>query len=172
MARATTKKDLLIATEENYQELLELIDSLTPEQQEMNFLFEDRDKNVRDVLAHVYEWQEMMRIWYEVGMSGEKPEMPAPGYTWKTTAALNAVIWEKYQDTTLETIRTMLAESHQSIVDLIEKHTNEELYQAKYYKWTNTTTLGAYFVSSGPSHYDWAMKKIKKQRRLLKQVQK
>ena len=44
---------------------------------------------------------------------------------------------------------------------LIEKFTNEELFEKKNFDWTGTSTLGAYCVSATSSHYDWAMKKIK-----------
>lgn len=36
------------------------------------------------------------------------------------------------------------------------------------YAWTKTTTLGAYFVSSTSSHYDWAMKKLRRHTHLLR----
>jgi hypothetical protein len=38
---------------------------------------------------------------------------------------------------------------------------DEELFEKKHFSWTGTTSVGAYCISAGPSHYDWAMKKIK-----------
>ena len=35
------------------------------------------------------------------------------------------------------------------------------LFTKKYYNWMGTTDLGAYFVSTCSSHYEWAIKKIK-----------
>ncbi len=40
---------------------------------------------------------------------------------------------------------------------------NEELFTKQYFSWTGTSSLGAYFISATSSHYDWAMKKLKKQ---------
>ena len=34
--------------------------------------------------------------------------------------------------------------------------------EKKKYKWTGSTSLGAYLVSATSSHYDWAYKLIKK----------
>lgn len=168
MARPTTKTDLLRMAEENYAALMDLVNSFSDAEREGTFPFEDRDRNVRDVLAHLYEWQVMMEIWYTDGMAGKTPVTPAPGYTWKTTPELNQVIWQKYQDTTLAEIEKMLAASHKKMLTMIEKHTNEELFARKQYGWTKTTTLGAYFVSATSSHYDWAIKKLKKYKRSLK----
>ena len=39
--------------------------------------------------------------WYATGMKGQKPDMPAKGYKWKDTAALNKRINAIYSDTKL-----------------------------------------------------------------------
>jgi hypothetical protein len=44
---------------------------------------------------------------------------------------------------------------------LIESLSNEELFEKKHFPWTGTSNVGAYCVSAAPSHYDWAVKKIK-----------
>ena len=62
---------------------------------------EERDKNFRDVLMHLYEWHAMLERWYVEGMSGDKPFMLAPGYKWRDLDKLNYKIWETYQDVTL-----------------------------------------------------------------------
>ncbi|MBF4806573.1 MAG: ClbS/DfsB family four-helix bundle protein, partial [Pseudoleptotrichia goodfellowii] len=54
MARPTTKKDLCEAAETQFQKLENLIDGMSEEEQKGTFLFEDRDKNLRDVLIHLY----------------------------------------------------------------------------------------------------------------------
>ena len=55
----------------------------------------------------------------------------------------------------------MLHASHKKVMDMIEKLTNEELFETKHFAWTGNSTLGAYCVSATSSHYDWATKKIK-----------
>ena len=168
MARPVTKDELLALSSKNYHKLTELIDSLSKEEQEMKFPFEDRDKNIRDVLGHLHEWHLMMIEWYTAGMKGENPVIPAEGYTWKTLPGLNAVIWKKYQNVSLKDARKKLNNSHIEIEALIKSHTNDELFTKKLYPWTKTTSLGSYFISSTSSHYDWALKKIQKFTKSLK----
>lgn len=167
MARPTNKQQLLDLSDSNYAKLQILIDSLPPEALTGAFPFDDRDRNVRDVLAHLHEWHLMMEEWYRVGMSGEKPVIPGEGYTWKTLPALNKKVWEKYQSIDLHTIREALEDSHQRLTDLINSHADEELFEKKRYPWTGTTSLGAYLISSTSSHYDWALKKLRKYQRSL-----
>lgn len=169
MARPTTKKDLLEAAEHEYTVLLNDIDSLTDHQQHQSFEFEDRDKNVRDVLAHLYHWHTMMESWYQIGtVQGEMPLVPGEGYTWRTLPQMNLKIWEAYQDVTLEDIRQKLNGTHVMMLEHIKNHTNEELFSKGVYPWTKSSTLGAYFVSNTASHYVWAQKKIRKHRKLVK----
>lgn len=165
MARPQSKTDLLSQSELNYTKLARFINELTLEEQERAFPEGTLNRNIRDVLAHLHAWHLMMNDWYTVGMTGEKPEIPAKGYTWKTTPDLNTEIQKRYTDTPLDEIKQKLELSHQTMLTLIETHSDEELFEKKRYKWTGSTSLGAYFISATSSHYDWALKLIKKCRK-------
>ena len=162
MPRPTTKNELIAAATSGYTKLNALIESLPPEKLEASFGFEDRDRNVRDVVMHLVAWHQMMRRWYDEGMAGDKPAIPGEGYTWQTLPALNQVIWEQAQQTPLHQARAELANTHEAMLALIAAHSDEELFTKKRYHWTGTTSLGAYLISSTSSHYDWAMKKLRK----------
>ena len=169
MPRPTTKPDLIEAANAQFSNLWKLIDSMSDEEQAAAFLFDDRDKNLRDVLVHLYEWHRMVERWHRIGtLEGGMPDVPGKGYTWKTLPDLNLEIWKKHQDVQLDSAKKMLIESHGMIIALIETHTNDELFSKSVYKWTKSSTLGAYFVSCTSSHYDWAMKKIKKHLKLYR----
>ena len=162
MPRPKTKDELLDLSQDNFQKLNEFIDGLDAAKRRSEFPPGTMNRNICDVLAHLHEWHLMMLSWYEVGMSGEKPEMPAKGYTWNTTPDLNRVIWERYKNSDFDDIRGRLNKSHDKTMDIISSHTNDELFEKKRYKWTGSTSVGQYFVSATSSHYDWALKLIKK----------
>ena len=162
MPRPKTKTELLELSQKNYDQLNRLIDALSAEEQIKPFPRGTMNRNIRDVLAHLHHWHLLFLDWYQAGMKGEKPAMPAAGYSWKTTPQLNQKIWEDYQKVDLEEIRTRFSKSHTQVFRLIKKHTHEELFEKKQYHWTGTTSLGAYLVSATSSHYDWGFKLIKK----------
>lgn len=162
MPKPTTKTALWTANTEAFTGLRDLLASLSKTQLESEFPFSHRDRNVRDVLAHLYEWQQMLFGWYQVGMAGGTPVMPAPGFTWQTTPALNQQIWLRYQTVTLADVRKKLNRSHIKLQKLIEKHSNEELFTKRHFPWTGSTSLGAYLTSAGWSHYNWALKLLRK----------
>ena len=162
MARPANKEQLLYLSQHNYQQLLDFIRALPDADKNRAFPAGTLNRNIRDVLAHLHHWHLMLLDWYAIGMSGQKPDMPAKGYTWSMTPALNQWIWAQYQTTSLPEIQRMLHESHGNIQRLMEAHSNEELFEKKKYEWTGTTSLGSYLVSASSSHYDWALKLVKK----------
>jgi len=166
MSRPTDKSSLLAVSEGNFQKLLQQIHDL--ENPDFHFPENMLNRNVRDVLAHLHQWHLMLLDWYNVGMTGEKPQIPAPGYTWKTLPDLNRKIRDQYDNLALETAMEKLKDSHEKVMNLIRKHSSEALFEKKRYGWTGTTSLGAYLISSTSSHYDWAFKLIRRAERQKK----
>lgn len=165
MARPKNKEELLALSTANFNKLHTFIDALPAEEQQWEFPVGTMNRNIRDLLAHLHHWHLMMLDWYTVGMRGEKPHMPAKGYTWKDAPALNRKIWEKYTDADLDTVKGLCQSSYADLQAVINKHSNEELFTKKRYPWTGSTSLGSYLVSATSSHYDWALKFIKKARK-------
>ncbi|MDR3037729.1 MAG: ClbS/DfsB family four-helix bundle protein [Candidatus Adiutrix sp.] len=180
MSRATTKQDLIEAATAQFDKLGKTIDSMTEKEQTAIFRFGadflqkrkeahwGRDKNLRDVLVHLYEWHKLLLNWVKANQAGiSKPFIPEP-YNWKTYPQMNVGFWEKHQNTRYSQAQIMLKESHAEVTALIETFSNEELFSKNHFSWTGTSTLGSYCVSATASHYDWAMKKIKQHLKTLK----
>ncbi len=162
MARPTTKTNLLEAATEEFVKLWQLIDSMSEHEQNATFLFEDRDKNLRDILIHLYEWHQLLLNWAHANRCGEsRPFLPEP-YNWKTYPQMNIGFWEKHQNTSYAASKEMLQQSHNEVIQLISSFSNDELFEKKHFSWTGTTSFGSYCVSATSSHYDWAIQKIKK----------
>ena len=171
MVRPQTKENLMIAAKENFEKLNTLILKMSDKELTTPFDFSKdekkkeahwkRDKNLRDVLIHLYEWHQLILNWVESNQKGEeKPFIPQP-YNWRTYGGMNVEFWKKHQNTSLEDATKALQKSHKEVLKLAENFTNEELFSKKVYKWVGGSTLGSYFVSATSSHYDWAMKKLK-----------
>lgn len=171
MGRPTTKNDLLTAANANYEKLNSLISELTAKELSTPFDFSNdvkkkeahwkRDKNLRDVLIHLYEWHQLLLNWVQSNQNGDsEPFIPKP-YNWKTYGDMNVEFFHKHQSTPLEDAKRMLRDSHTEVIKLAETFSNEDLFTKGVYKWVGGSTLGSYFVSVTASHYDWAIKKLK-----------
>lgn len=180
MPRAKTKDELLKSSKTNFEKLWTFIDSMSQKELETEFNFFDdekkkeahwkRDKNLRDVLVHLYEWHRLTMIWIYSNQQGmQKDFLPKP-YTWKTYGAMNEEFFKKHQKTSLYEAKDMLNKSHIEIMELINKFNNEQLFNKNVFTWTNTTTLGSYLVSSTSSHYEWALKKLKAHRKKVEKL--
>ena len=162
MPRPKNREELISLSSENFIKLFELINSFTEKQQRAEYIFDNnRDKNIRDILVHLHHWHLMMMEWYEVGMAGGNPEKPAKGYTFKDTPKLNAKIWKMYQNTDYETSIELVNSSFEKLQSIIKSHSDEELFEKKRYKWTGSTSMGSYLISSTSSPYDWTMKLLR-----------
>ena len=104
----------------------------------------------------------MFLDWYHIGMKGEKPNMPKKGYTWKTLPELNKSIQKQYSGVNLEKAIRLLEDSFQQVQNIISKHSNQDLFEKKKYRWTGSTSLAAYLILNTSSHYSWAIKLIKR----------
>lgn len=167
MARATNKTELQLAAKENFDKLFAIIDSLSLNEQEAIFPFEDRDRNIRDILIHLYEWHKLLLNWINQNLAGvPTPFLPEP-YNWKTYPAMNVSLWEKHQLTPYAEALELVKNSHNQVMLLVSEFSDSQLFTKKHYPWTGTTNLGSYCVSSTSSHYDWAIKKIKKYKKTL-----
>lgn len=171
MSRPVAKAELMAAAAENYQKLNILVSKLTEKELSTAFDFSGdekkkeahwkRDKNLRDVFIHLYEWHQLLLNWVHSNQSGEeKPFIPQP-YNWKTYGNMNVEFWEKHQGTSLEEAKSMVEKSHNDVLRLADTFSNEELFSRGVYKWAGGSPLGSYFVSVTASHYDWAVKKLK-----------
>ena len=171
MVRPQTKEDLLIAANENYEKLNGLIEKMSDKELTTPFDFSKdekkkeahwkRDKNLRDVLIHLYEWHQLILKWVHSNQNGEEKSFIPKPYNWRTYGDMNVEFWKKHQNTSLEDATKALQKSHKEVLKLAENFTNEELFSKKVYKWVGGSTLGSYFVSATSSHYDWAIKKLK-----------
>jgi hypothetical protein len=161
MARATTKQELIAAADGGFKKLWTLIDALPEDKQNATFAFEDRDRNIRDVLVHLYEWHRLLLKWIRSNHAGNTVNFLPEPYNWKTYPQMNVEFWKQHQSTPLEQAKADLKASHREVMQLIPAFSDEELFTKKYFPWTGTTNLGSYCISATSSHYDWAMKKIR-----------
>ncbi len=171
MGRPKSKNDLIAAAENNYEKLIKLISDLSVTELTITFDFSRdekkreahwmRDKNLRDIMIHIYEWHQLLLTWVQANLQGtNKAFLPEP-YNWKTYGEMNVEFWKKHQNTSLEKATKLAQKSHDDVLNLANRFSNEDLFTKDVYQWVGGSTLGSYFISTTASHYDWASKKLK-----------
>ena len=140
--------------------LEELLATLTPEQMSQPKMI--GEWAIKDVLAHLSEWERMVVQWYETGKKGKTPAVPSAEYNWGQLPALNHATFLKYRDAPLTEIQKTFKASYKKILKTIKSIPEKELFTRKIYPWTNNNLLAAYFISATSSHYRWARTIIRK----------
>lgn len=160
MSKPTTKKEIIETAQKERAALEEFLATLMPEQiTQPNMIGEWA---IKDVLAHLFEWEGMVMQWYETGKKGKIPAVPSAEYNWGQLPALNHIIFLKHHDKPLAEILKTFKASYKKIIKVIEGIPEKELFTRKVYPWTNNNLLAAYFVSATSSHYRWARTTIRK----------
>jgi hypothetical protein len=118
--------------------------------------------SVKDILAHLVEWEQMFLGWYRAGQQGQVPHTPAPGYKWNQLAALNLAIYERYRANSAEEVLGWFECSFRAIFQTVEEMTEAELLATDCYAWTNKHMLLGWVEANTSKHYAWARTMIRK----------
>jgi len=160
MPKPTNKQELLDEAEKEYEALKKQVAEFTPEEMVRPGVI--GVWSIKDILAHLLEWQRMYMGWYEAGLRGEKPATPAKGYNWSELPALNQDIYERYKDAKLDNVKNQLETSHRHMLDVAGSLSEDELFTPGRHKWTGISTLASYVDANTGTHYRWAQTGIRR----------
>lgn len=178
MARPQNKADLIQEAKRAHESLTHFISSMSSVELNTPFDFSldsskkeahwQRDHQLRDVLIHLYEWQQMLIHFVQENLKGHAvPFLPLP-YNWRNYGELNLSFLAKHQTTTLEQAQMLYETSFQATISLLDTLDAQALFSKDGYPFSGGSTLGSYFVSATCSHDAWALKKLKAHKNRLK----
>jgi hypothetical protein len=87
MANQINKAEVLEAMQTEHTNLESLLTTLSDEQMCLPTL--EGQRSIKDVLAHIADWELRCAGWIEAGLRGETPATPETGYTWEDIDRLN-----------------------------------------------------------------------------------
>jgi hypothetical protein len=160
MPAPVSKKELLKRIEEEHSALFKTIEGV-----EKKRLLEPgacEQWSVKDILAHLAEWQTMLLGWYDEGLKGNNPQTPAADLKWNQIPALNERIYQKWKNAPLEKVFQELDTTHKRTVELAESLPEDVLFRQQLYPWMRNWPLARWITSGTISHYNWARTLIRK----------
>ena len=163
MPRPTNKTDLLAAMDRERSQVETVLDPLAPARMVQPGVV--GEWSVKDVLAHLAEWEQMALGWYRAGLRGEAPALPAPGFKWNELPRLNRAIFERHRDRPLDEVVAWWRASREEMRGVVASLSDADLFTPGRFAWTRKNTLGTYFVSATSSHDLWARTRIARWRR-------
>lgn len=121
--------------------------------------------SIKDILAHLVDWEQRFLGWYQAGLRGEVPETPAPGLTWSDLDILNQLIYQDHKDRPLDEVKTEFQTSYQQILRTVWEIPEEDIFSIERFAWTGESNLAAYILANTANHYRWAKTHIRKWQR-------
>lgn len=101
--------------------------------------------------------------WYDAGLRGERPAMPAPGYTLRELPRLNEAIYRKHHRRPLKAVLHDYRIYYIRILALIDSLSEKDLVTLGRFSWTGPSwTLSDYLRASTAAHYLWADTRIRR----------
>lgn len=160
MGRRLPKAKLLKAIDEERSALDRTLAQLTKRQMTQAGVTKG-GWSVKDIIAHLLEWQQMNLDWYAAGLRNEKVHMPARGYTLRDLPRLNEMIYRKHHRRSLQSVVADFEDHHRKIIALIRSVSDADLTTMGRYSWTGPSwTLSDYLRASTAAHYLWARQRI------------
>jgi len=90
-----------------------------------------------ELVSYLIGWNEEVLTWHERRAAGLPDELPAAGIKWNQLGLLAQRYYDAYRDEQWEELRAHLESAKDSLLALIESHTDAELYGNQWYgKWT------------------------------------
>ncbi len=117
--------------------------------------------SIKDVLAHLADWEAHMSVWLDAARKGEPVEGPDPGLTWKQFDLLNERIYQAHRDQSLDYVLDYFRGEHERFMAMVEAMPEDEMLERGRYPFLDRQAvydwLGAY-----AAHDTWAKTEIRK----------
>ena len=159
--RFTSKHQLLQDIEDEHRKFLALA-SLIPRKRYTESGVWGDDWNLKDLFAHLTEWEQMFLGWYREGKSGSRPALPASGYKWNETPKLNRAIWRKHQKKSVKRVLAEFDASFEEILSLVRALPQKKLLNPGCFSWTGANSLATYLAPNTCNHYRTASRILKR----------
>jgi hypothetical protein len=114
--------------------------------------------SIKDILAHLAEWESFMPNWVEASRRGEN--IPEPD--WKKTDVLNDQIYQKYQDHSLDEVLAYFRKIHRQFMVLVETMPEDEMLTPARYTFLGKGAIWDW-LNAYAAHDMWGKKHVLKQ---------
>ncbi len=155
MPAATTKSDLIAATEKEWQRLSKVLADVPASAAEVKL---EEDTSIKDILTHRAHWIGLFFQWLD---EGDAAAMPDHGVKWSELKPYNAGLRDRYAEVSWPDAQKQLALQHERLLAWMEASDAQAIYGAPMPGGNGKWTTGRYAEASGPSHYRSAAKAIR-----------
>ncbi len=116
--------------------------------------------SVKDVLAHLADWEEHMLTWMAAARRGEAVETPEPGLTWKQLDIFNERVYQAHRNQPLEEVLAYFHDIHRQFMHLVDEMPEDEMLTPSRHAFTGKGAVYGWLAAYA-NHDLWAKTKIR-----------
>jgi hypothetical protein len=116
--------------------------------------------SVKDVLAHLADWEAHIPVWLDMARRGEPVAEIEPGLDWKAFDAFNQRIYERHCHQTLEEVLDYFHNVHEQFMQMVESMPEDEMLTRGRYAFIGKGAVYNW-LSAYANHDHWAKNKIR-----------
>jgi len=113
----------------------------------------DSDWSVKDTLAHLTAWEQLMLGWMRASERGETPDRPAPGESWDDLDGLNDKLHQAHKDSPLNEVLAGFHASYQQVLEMLNGLSEGDLFDPQRYAWRRGDPLWHMVAANTWWHY-------------------
>jgi len=151
MIEPSTKSEILELMRSERASLENVLEQLNEEQMTRPGL--ENDWSVKDILAHITDWERRMVGWLEESLRGEVPQRPAPGMTWDDLDSLNEQTYLSNKNRPLSEVLAESRASYQNAVKTVEALGEEDLLDPQRFAWREGDPMWRMVAANTGEHY-------------------
>jgi hypothetical protein len=122
--------------------------------------------SIKDVLAHLADWEAHMPVWMIEARRGEPVAEIESGLNWKQFDEFNQRIYARYKDQSLDEVQVYFHNTHQEYKQMVEAMPEDEMLERGRYPFIGKGAVYDW-LSAYAGHDRWAKTHIRK---WLKQI--
>lgn len=111
------------------------------------------NRNIKDLIAHMTDWEQRMVRWVNESFSGIVPQRPAPGMTWDDLDKLNEQAYLANKDKTPAEVLAASSASYAQALEVIKGMTEQDLFDGSRFAWREGDPLWHMVAANTWWHY-------------------
>jgi len=123
--------------------------------------------SIKDVLAHLADWEAHMPVWMEAARRGEPVVEIELGLNWKQFDEFNQRIYARHRDQSLEEVLDYFHTIHEKFMAMVEAMPEDEMLARGRYRFIGKGAVYNW-LGSYANHDRWAKTKIRAWRKKTK----
>jgi hypothetical protein len=147
----TSKRELM----EVLQDERQLFDTLVARLSDTQMLEPGIEGNrcIKDILAHITDWEQRMILWIQESVAGLTPQRPAPGMTWNDLDRLNEQTYLENKEKPLVEVMPASRYSYTQALQAVQALSEADLFDGRRFAWRDGDPLWHMVAANTWWHY-------------------